>query len=134
MRVDQFLTTLTIDGRPMGIWDSLSGGARTASANRYRPGGMRPAISLGGTATTENVTLGRLVYRQSNDWDTLVRLHTTRVGKAECVAAQRPMDLDGNPYGTPLVFRGKLVSVTPPDSNSNEDGEALWTIEIEPEG
>lgn len=133
MRVDQFLTTLTIDGATLGVWDSHAGGAKTASGNRYRPGGNQRPISLGGRATQENLTLGRLVRRDLNDWDLLVRLHETRVGKAEAIASQRPMDDDGNPIGQPLVTRGKLVNVTPPDSNSNEDGEAIWTIEIEPD-
>lgn len=134
MRVDQFLTTLSVDGKPMGVWDTMAGGGRTASTNRYRPGGMSKAISLGGRAATENVTVGRLVRRETGDWEDLVRLHGSRVGKAYGVVSQRPMDLDGNPYGTPLVFRGIVGEVHPPDSNSNEDGEALWTIVIEPEG
>ena len=134
MRVDQFLINLSIDGAPMGIWDSWSGGARTATGTRYRPGGMRKPVSLGGSASTENVTVGRLVYKESGDWDILVRLKETRVGKAIVEGSRRPMDDDGNPYGATERVRGTLISLTPPDSNSNEDGEAIWTIEIEPEG
>lgn len=134
MLTNQFLTTLTIDGRTMGTWDTFEGAGRKASSIVYRPGGNARPIALGGRAMTDNVTLGRLIQRSNDDWNEMVRLHTSRVGKAPAVVSQRPLDEDGNPYGTALVVRGILDEVNPPGTNSNEESEALWTVVVKPEG
>jgi hypothetical protein len=133
MRVDQFQTTLAIDQRPLGLWDAFEGGNRTASGNVYKAAGGR-VVSLGSRATSEAITLSRLLEKETADWAELVRLHSTRVGKAMCTVTQRPLDGDGNPYGPTLVYRGRLTAVQVPNTDSNEDGEARWSVVVEPEG
>lgn len=133
MRQDTWAITLTIDGEPLGIWDQQGGGEIDSEETTYRPGGMAPRISLGGSTTVGNVTLTRLCDR-GRDWDLLRRLASTRVGKAECIVAKQPLDTDGNPWGRPLVYRGKLKTVTPPETDSNSSDAATWEITVTPEG
>lgn len=132
-RADQYQTTLVIDDVPYGEWDSKEGGNKTAPDTVYKAAGGRQ-VSLGGRPTTDTVTLSRLLEKATGDWDKMVDLHANKTGKAVCVASQRPLDEDGNPYGTPLVYRGKLIGVNPPSQNTNEDGESLWSVVIRPEG
>lgn len=132
MRQDQWYNTVTIDGRPLGVWDTLSGGSVDSEETKYKPGGMQPEISLGGTMTIENVTLGRLLGRA--DWDFMHSLMANRVGKAVCTVARQPLDVDGNPFGRPLVYTGILQNVTPGDTDSNSSDAQVWEITISTEG
>lgn len=132
MRQDQWANTVTIDGRPLGVWDTLSGGDVDAEETKYRPGGMQPQVSLGGTTTVNNVSLGRLLGRQ--DWDFMHNLMANRVGKARVTVARQPLDVDGNPFGRPLVYRGTLQNVTPGDTDSNSSDAQVWEITVSTEG
>lgn len=131
-RVDQHSTTVVVDGTPLGVWDTVSGGEADSEATTYRPGGMSPRVSLGGSVTVGEVTLSRLLDL-GRDWDTLKRL-MARAGKAEVTVARQPLDSDGNPFGAPLVYRGVLKTVTPPDLDSDSSDPALWVIVVTPEG
>lgn len=132
MRQDQWANTVTIDGRPLGVWDTLAGGDVDADETKYRPGGMAPQKSLGGPPTTNNVTLGRLLDRE--DWDFMHSLMASRVGKADVVVARQPLDTDGNPFGRPLVYRGVLQNVNPGDTDSNSSDAQVWEIVVSTEG
>lgn len=132
MRANTWANTVTVDGVPLGVWDTLEGGEVDSEETRYRPGGMAPQVSLGGTATVGALTLGRLLSR-GRDWDLLRRL-MNRAGKARATVHRQPLDSDGNPWGRPMVYRGVLKTVTPPDTDSDSDDPALWQIVITPEG
>lgn len=132
MRQDQWLNTITIDGRALGVWDTLSGGSVESEETKYKPGGMAPEVSLGGTTTVENVTLGRLLSRE--DWDFMHHLMASRVGKARCSISRQPLDVDGNPFGRPLVYTGVLQNVVPGDTDSNSSDAQIWEITISTEG
>lgn len=132
-RVDQHLTTAVIDGEPWGVFDTFEGGEADSEETRYRPGGMAPQKSLGGRATVGTITIGRLLELET-DWARVLRLHETRTGKAWVTVSRQPLDIDGNPYGEPQVKRGKLKTVTLPDSDSESDDPAVWTMTITPEG
>lgn len=133
MRQDQWADTVTIDGVPSGIWDSTEGGAVEAGETKYKPGGMRPAVSLGGSTEVENLTLGRLLD-QPRDWEFMRRLMQSRTGKAPVVVSRQPLDVDGNPWGRPLVYRGVLQRVVPPGNNANSNEPAVWEIVVSTEG
>lgn len=132
MRKDQWSNTVTIDGKPLGVWDTLAGGAVVATETKYRPGGMQPQVSLGGWASTDNVTLTRLLDR--DDWPFMQNLMENRVGKAPVTVARQPLDTDGNPFGRPIVYRGKLMHVNPGDTDSKSADAQVWEILVSTEG
>lgn len=132
MRTDQFAVSVTVDDQPLGVFDTFDGGETSAEETKYKPGGMQPQKSLGGSATTENVTVARL-YELARDHD-LVRWLRSRVGKANVTASKQPLDVDGNPQGKPDVFTGKLQRVTAPAHDSEDTGAARFEIEISTEG
>lgn len=131
MRQDQWSNTVTIDGKPMGVWDTLAGGESDSDETKYRPGGMQPQVSLGGPRMIGNLTLGRLISRE--DWD---YMHTlmNRTGQAEATVSRQPLDADGNPWGRPMTYRGKVKTCTPGDTNSNSSDAQAWEIVVSPEG
>lgn len=131
MRQDQWSNTVTIDGKPMGIWDTLDGGAADSEETKYRPGGMQPEVSLGGTRSIGNLTLSRLL--QQSDWEFMRRL-MNRTGKARCIVSRQPLDIDGNPWGRPITYRGVLKAVTPGATDSNSSDAQTWEIEVSTEG
>lgn len=134
-RKDTFTVRVTIGDRPMGVWDGLTGGELDSDETKYNPGGMAPAVSLGGKRLPGNITLKRL-YRLQRDHDSLQFLFDS-VGKADCVVSKIPMDIDGNIYSSgnnPLVYKGKLKRVLPPEHDSTSSDAATVEIEIVPQG
>lgn len=131
MRQDQWSNTVTIDGTPLGVWDTFDGGASDSEETKYKPGGMQPEISLGGSRSFSNLTLSRLLDRA--DWE-FMRDLMNRTGKATCVVSRQPLDTDGNPWGRPLTYRGVLKAVTPGGTDSNSSDALTWEIEISTEG
>lgn len=131
MREDTYEVTLTIDGESFGIWDKLSGGAITSSELKYRPGGMRPARSLGGSKSVENITITRLYDDVVDGF--LTRLES-KVGNGRCVATKQLLTTKGAPIGSPLVYTGVLQTVTPPDADSESDDAGLLAVEISTDG
>jgi hypothetical protein len=128
MRQDQWANTVSIDGVPWGVWDTLGGGAVEAADTKYRPGGMAPERSLGGHVTVSNLTLGRLLGRE--DWEPMGDLMRSRCGKANVVVSRQPLDTDGNPFGKPLVYSGTLMTVTPGDTDSESADAQVWEIGV----
>jgi hypothetical protein len=57
-----------------------------------------------------------------------------RVGKGDVVCNKAVLDTDGNTYGKPLVTKGKLKRVTPPEVDSTSTDAATIELEITPEG
>lgn len=133
MRVDQFAVSVTIDDRPLGIFDVFDGGETDSEETKYKPGGMQPQKSLGGSTTTENVTLRRLYDKDRGDPD-LVRWLRTRAGKGRSVVAKQPLDVDGNPFGKADVYTGTLKRVAAPGHDSEDSGPALFELEVSTEG
>jgi hypothetical protein len=44
------------------------------------------------------------------------------------------MDIEGNVFGKPLVYNGRLKRVTPPEVDSEASGAALVEIEVTVDG
>jgi hypothetical protein len=131
-RQDKWANTVTIDGARWGVWSTLAGGDVGASETKFKPGGMLPERSLGGSVTVGNLTLTRLL--DAPDWEPMRQLMINRVGKAPVVVARQPLDDDGNPFGKPLTYTGKLLNVNPGDTDSNSEGAQLWTILVSTDG
>lgn len=131
-RVDQYSITVSVDAEDLGIFDKMSGGGVDSDENKYKPGAMAPEVSLGGTATTANVVVSRL-YDLNRDHLNVKNL-IAKVGRATAVVKKQPLDPDGNPFGTPLVYRGKLKAVTPPEPDSESGDAAMLALEVSTAG
>lgn len=131
-RVDQYDVRVTVDGQLLGTFDTLSGGEIDSEETTYKPGGMGPRVSLGGSVNVGNVTVAAL-------YD-LAKIHTLmhwligRVGKATIVVNKQPLDVDGNAFGRPLVYSGKLKQVNPPEHDSESSDAARVELEMTPAG
>jgi hypothetical protein len=132
VRKDQFDTTVTIDGVLLGTFDSMTGGESDSDSLTYKPGGMAPIVTLGGTVTVGQVIIARL-YRLERDHQTIAWL-LSRVGKGSMVVKKQPLDTDGNTYGKPIVTSGVLKRVTPPEVDSTSGDAALIELEMTPSG
>lgn len=132
MRNDQYANTVSVDGIPLGIWDTLAGGGVTAGETKYKPGGMVPQVSLGGSKVTENVTLTRL-YELQRDHE-LCRQLMGRTGRAQVVVSRQPLDPDAMPYGRPFVYTGILMEIHPGDTDSKSEDANVWTMVVSTSG
>jgi len=116
----------------LGVWDGLTGGELDSDEAKYWPGGMAPQVSLGGHRNPGNIVCKRL-YRLQRDHDRL-NLLLAQVGKATIEVHKLPMDIDGNTYGKPLNYSGKLKRVSPPEHDSTSSDPGIIEIEITPDG
>lgn len=131
-RVNQYEVTLRVDGTDYGVYDSFSGGGTDSEESKYRPGGMQPQVSLGGSQTTDNIVIGRL-FR--GDRDALqVKQLTARCGKGQCVVVKQLLTVDGDAVAEPLTYTGTLKRCTPPDHDSESDDPGRLELEITPDG
>lgn len=120
--------SVTIDGAPFGIWDSLSGGATTASLTKRRPGGTRREKASRGRATTDDLTVGK-EYELDSDVDRLRGLRP-RVGRAAVVVTDQPLDDDDVPFGQPTTYTGILSSLSTGDVDSDSDDFRMCEIGV----
>lgn len=127
-REDQFSVSVVVDGRNLGVFDTKTGGEVDSEELKYRPGGMAQQVSLGGFVNVGNVTVGRL-FDLSRDLPNVPFLNN-RVGKADVNAVVQHLDVDGNPFGKPYSYSGKLKQFTLPDHNSQSSDAALFELEI----
>lgn len=139
MRQDQWSNTVTLtkpDGTKVlcGVWDTWTGGVPEASETKYKPGGMAPEKSLGGSVSVSNITLGRLLDQEGGDWQLCQELMRGAAGKWDADLARQPLDADGLPFGESLMYSGKLQSVNPGDTDSNSTGAQVWQIVISTHG
>lgn len=133
-RADQYDVTVTVrhpslpQDLNLGTFDSFDGGEVDSEETKYFPGGMAQQISLGGRKTVGNVTVGRLydLTRDHVDMGTLLGL----VGRASVTVTKTSLDVDGAAQPQPLVYEGKLKSVTPPGHDSESSDAATWEMEI----
>lgn len=132
-RQDQRLVTVILDPddtarkTDLGTWDNLTGGNADSEESIYYPGGMGARLSLGGRRTIENITISRY-YKIGRDPELLPKLLDRR-GRGILDVTDQPLDVDGNIYGTALVYRCTLKAVNPPDAASESTDVAMIEIE-----
>jgi hypothetical protein len=131
-RQDTYSVTVTLNGVNEGVWDKKDGGEVDSEEFKYNPGGMVPPVSLGGRKNVGNVTLSRL-FRLDRDQANLQR-YINNVGRGSIVIAQQPLDIDGNAYGAPLIYRGTLKRCTPPTVDSESSSPGMIELEVTIEG
>lgn len=115
-RLDQYSISVKIDNTLLGIFDKLTGGSIDSEETKYKPGGMSPQISLGGSTTVENVVVSRL-FDLDRDLPFIPTLKS-RVGKGEVTVSVQTLDIDGNIKGEPRVYSGKLKTLKFPEPDS----------------
>lgn len=131
-RREQFRVTVTVDSTDLGTFDAMSGGDATSEETKYREGGMAPEVSLGGSQSIDNVTVTRL-YKPDRD-HALYPWLVSRRGKGAAVVSRQPLDDDGNAFGSPTVYRGKLLRVSSPEHDANSSEAATFELEISTNG
>jgi hypothetical protein len=132
MRQDQFSVTAKINGQELGIFDTCKGGEVDSDEQKYSPGAMQPPLSLGGAVTMGNVTISRL-FDLDRDQPIIHDL-LSGAGLYPIEVKKQPLDVNKVPYGRPLVYTGKLKTVTPPDHDSTSSDPAMLEIEFVPTG
>lgn len=127
-RQDQYSVSVSIDDVDYGVWDKMDGGDVDSTEQKYNPGAMAPEISLGGKTTVNNVKVSR-IYDLDRDHG-VIKTIIGRVGKGQCIVKKQPLDVDGNAFGQPLVYRGVLKTCTPPTVDSESNNAALVELEV----
>lgn len=131
-RTDQAVVSLAVDGVDYGIWDKLTGGDMDSNETKYKPGGGVTEVSLGGTRMVTDVVLTRLYVLERDHVSAHALLN--RVGRGTGVATKQPTDVDGNIFGRPLVYAGRLKTVNFPDADSMGNAAALIVVTISSAG
>lgn len=131
-REDTWLVTASLDGRDLGVWDTASGGEIDSEEAKYRPGGMGPEISLGGSRTIGNLTIGRYLDT-ARDWP-LIKWLASRTGAGRGTVGITPLAIDGSRAGDPLTYQGTLKTVTRPDLDSTGTDAAILELEFTVDG
>lgn len=131
-RSDTHRVTASLNGENMGVFDKKTGGGLDSNMLTYKPGGMGPQISLGGSTQTDNVVLSRL-YRLQRD-HARAQKWLNQVGKGQVVVTDQPLDVDGNPFGKPIVYKGTLKRVLLPEVDSESSNAAMLEIEVSIDG
>ena len=131
-RQDQYNVTVSIDGTDLGTFDKLTGFEIDSEEVKYKPGAMAPQLSLGGSISVSNGNVSRL-YDLNRDHSKVPFLKS-KVGKGNVTVTKQPLDINGSPFGEPVVFTGKLKQVKLPDADSESNAAALVELEVSSAG
>lgn len=129
-REDLYNVTVKVTGVDGNVWkgtfDTFDGGDVTATDLKYRPGnGTSDELSLGGPRTVGNITVTAI---ETFDMYQNVPWLQSQTGKGDMMVSKQALDTNGSPYGKPLVYKGKLITVTPPKTSSSSDSAAMLSL------
>ena len=127
----QFLVTVNVDGKDLGVFDTMKGGDTTVKATMHRPGGMGPEKSYLSLPTYSAVTVSR-VGERARDWE-LIRSMQNKAGRVRAQVVRQPLDEAGTAWGTPMTWSGRLSTVKAGDVDSNSSNAIMWEIDIDVE-
>jgi hypothetical protein len=113
-----------VDGRSIGQFDTRSGGEVTGGAQKRRSAGMGPFKQRAGLPDYTDLTVTKVL---DGDWSEARRLQT-RAGKAEMVVSDFTLDDNGQRFGRPVTFTGKLQNVVLPDADSQSTEHEMLTL------
>jgi hypothetical protein len=120
------LVTVSIDNRSLGVFDTRSGGDVTAEPAKRRPGGMQGLRSHAALPDYDDVTVGR-AYERIRDHE-LLRGLRGRVGRAYMLIAEQPLDEDGNAWGRPTLYYGRLAGLTDGEADSESGDVRMFEL------
>jgi len=127
-RSDQAAVHVTVDGVTLDTkpWDSFAGGDITANTVNYLPGGMQPAIDLGGVPQRSDITVER-------EWsDALIGVYKQLdqlCGRAAGRIPVTTLDANGVPVaGSTSTYTGTLKGVARPGYDSSTSGLAKMQL------
>lgn len=129
-RENQFRWTLTVNGRPCGVWAEADGGDKDSEEAKTRPGAGEAEESLGGVTSYDNLTLtARYDVLFHGDLETVL---DGEVGKGNPVTAVRQtLGRDDLPInGSEKSFIGTLKKLIRPASNSDGSDAANLGVEL----
>lgn len=124
----QSLVTVVVDGQPLGVWDTRTGGDVDSEISKRRPGGSRRQKSYPGLSTTSDVTVTRGFERERDH--ELARTLEKRAGLAAASVSEQPLDDEGNAWGKPKTWTGKLKSVNTGDYDSDSSEPRMIQLVI----
>lgn len=125
----QWRVTVWVEGiGNLGAFDQSTGGVGESAEKKYREGGAVDQTVLGGARMRSNVTVER-IFKAERDGAIFKALDNAR-GRRKMIVTKQPLDDDYNDMGEPIIYRGKVKTVTGPDTDSNDDdGETKLIIE-----
>ena len=129
-RSDQFRIQLNVNSVPTDSvsWDTFEGGDIEPEMQNFNPGGMAPAVSMGGLRKRAPVVLTR-------QWDSTLRgmylALDSAAGIRDATVTVSTLRNDKSREGNPIVYTGVLGKVTPPKRESTTSTPAMLTVEID---
>lgn len=107
-------------------WDAFDGGDLVVSSENYNPGGMAPAIALGGKRSRSDITIKRI-------WsDALIASYIAldnAGGKAAFTASYQTLAADHvTKVGSPIVYSGIIGNVSRPAYDSTSSSPVFLTV------
>lgn len=125
----QALISVTVDGRPLGVFDTRTGGGTTSEVSKRRSGGMGPIKQYRSLPNYEDVTVSRVAENERDH--ELARWLDTRVGRAEAVVSEQPLDENGSAWGRPRTWVGTLMAANPPGRDSESAEAVLYELVVQ---
>lgn len=127
----QFLPSITMDGALgyLGHYDKLTGGDATANVQKHRPGGMGPEVAYLALPVYSVLTVSR-VYEEARD-HALIGTLRTLAGSTYGTITMQPLDAQGNPWGNPTVYRGRLTAVKSGNADSTSSTPRMYDLDFE---
>lgn len=120
--------TVTLDGEPLGIFETRTGGDPTASVSKYRPGGMKAQKTRNGLPDYSDVVVSR--SRELGVEEAAIVKARRRTGLGIVVVTDQPLDANGSPFGKPDVYTGTLAAMKGGDSDANSDDGKMFELTI----
>ncbi len=130
LREDQFAIHVAVAGVALdtSVWTSLEGGDIEGQNVNTRPGGMAPAVELGGPVSRSDATVKR--QYSSDKLHPLILKLEAAAGKAAVAVSYTPLDADGNPAGLTITMTGILKSVMRPNADANASAAGFLSLVI----
>lgn len=130
--VNKYRESLIVDNRNIGRALTMTGGELGAEDTKITPYGGSPQIPIGGSKTVGNITMRFWVGELAGGYtDTFKFLGRCRgVPGKVAYASQQPLDANDNPYGSPLVYPGMVINVTPVQGDSGSSDPAGIEVEL----
>lgn len=122
-RQDLVRITASLAGRPLGEFETFSGGELTSEDVKNARGGGRQERSRGGRQTVGNVTIGR----EQTDQDDRAFAAQHRGKPDRATVNYQPLDEDNNAKGASTTYTGTLIRYAPGDADASGDG----TLDVE---